>query len=176
MVSSELQLHFNGHFLVLILDNEVTVENFVTAPPLPWARLVNRAGSYRVSEGYPCLLTTEVAKREMRNWDTVHLPAIIQTLKDLGDGIHCVVFGNNAGQGFSLAENLPTQWRKEKAAIIYARSLPEISDYEALGYSAFVPRGDLVSYVREQAEAAGRPLALAFINTIQHDASNYHDP
>ena len=42
-LSDELAPSFMGCFSVLILDNEVTVENFVAAPPLPWGRLVGKS-------------------------------------------------------------------------------------------------------------------------------------
>jgi hypothetical protein len=116
-VSSELLPDFYDHYVVLILDNEVTVENFVTAPPLPWIRLTLDGGAYRVSAGYPELLTAEQAKRET-----------------------------------------------------------EIREYEAEGYRTFLPRGDLASHALEVARLQNRRPALAFINTIQHNESNYHDP
>ena len=175
-LSLELLPHFRDHFVVLILDNEVTVENFVTTPPLPWIRMTCQGGAYRVQEGYPNTLTEEQAKREMRNWDQVSLAEISRSLKNLGEGVHDVVIGNNAGQGLPLAKDLLAEWRGEKAAVIYARNLPEIEAYRAQGYKTFLTRRNLASYAAELARAAGRPLALAFINTIQHNASNYHDP
>jgi hypothetical protein len=175
-VSTELSPYFAGQYVALILDNEVTVEHFVTTPPLPWIRLVDQGDGYRVSDGYPRLLTAEEARREMRNWDLVSEPRVIQTLKNLGEEVDTVVIGNNAGQGLPLAESLPKERRGTKAAIIYARSLPEIKEYKAAGYTTFIRRAGLVSHVNGLAQAAGRPLALAFINTIQHNASNYHDP
>ena len=62
-LSAELAPSFMGCFSVLILDNEVTVENFVATPPLPWGRLVENQGSYTMAEGYPCELSLEQAER-----------------------------------------------------------------------------------------------------------------
>ena len=106
-------------FVALILDNEVTVGEFVTTPPLSWTRLVQQGGVFRVAAGYPTVLTAAQAKFEMRNWDQVSLPAISRALAELEGSVDYVVFGNNAGQGL--------------------------------------------------------PLALCFINTIQHNEFNYHD-
>ena len=49
-------------FVALILDNEVTVGEFVAAPPLSWTRLVQRNGIFEVAEGYPTVLTAAQAK------------------------------------------------------------------------------------------------------------------
>ena len=67
------QLHQakSKQFVALILDNEVTVGEFVTEPPLPWARIVQIAGSFQVAEGYPNLLTTEQGKFEIKRWARV---------------------------------------------------------------------------------------------------------
>ena len=72
-------------FVALILDNEVTVGEFVTTPPLSWTRLVQRNGIFQVAEGYPTNLTAAQAKFEMRNWDEVSLPAIMRGLEELND-------------------------------------------------------------------------------------------
>src|SRR5262249_53450455 len=112
-------------FLALILDNEVTVGEFVTSPPLPWIRLVQKDGIFQVAEGYPTTLTAAQAKYEMRNWDEVSLPAIMRGLKELDGGVDFVLFGNNAGQGFPLAQSLPPDLIAGNAAIIYANSLPQ---------------------------------------------------
>ena len=176
MVSDELSPHFSGHFVALILDNEVTVGEFVTAPPLPWIRLVDRAGAYRIGDGYPSALTAETASREGLNWDQVRPAGIIGALSDPGGGIDFVAFGNNAGQGLPLAQSLPAEWRGARAGIIFASGLPEQEVYEAAGYRTFCRRGDLLSHLTPLAEASGKPLALAFINTIQHNDSNFHVP
>ncbi len=51
-LATELARHFNNHFRVLILDNEVTVDAFATDPPLPWVRLTARDGVYRIGKGF----------------------------------------------------------------------------------------------------------------------------
>ena len=38
-------------FVALILDNEVTVGEFVTEPPLPWARIIQIGGVFPIAEG-----------------------------------------------------------------------------------------------------------------------------
>lgn len=68
------------HFTALILDNEVTVSEFVTEPPLPWARIVQVGGVFGIAAGYPKELTTALGKAEMRNWDQVSLPGINSTI------------------------------------------------------------------------------------------------
>ena len=175
-ISFELSLLFRDRYGVLIMDNEVTVGHFVAAPPFPWSRLTKGDGAYRVADGYPTPLTLQQTRSEMKTWDQVSIPGIIQTLKDLGDSTDYVVIGNNAGQGFPLASSVPQGIRETSAAIIFGESLPEIKEYENEGYRTFLKRKMLVSHLTQLAVEANRPLALAFINTIQHDASNYHDP
>jgi hypothetical protein len=171
-----LRRHSVDQYSALILDNEVTVGEFVTAPPLPWTRLVQRDGVIQVADGYPSVLTAEQAKFEMKNWDQVSLPAIMHALAELDDAVDLVLFGNNAGQGLPLARSLAQSMIGDRAAIIYARSLPEKSAYDRLGYKAYFRRSDAVARLLDLAKTAGRPLALLFINTIQHNQSNYHDP
>jgi hypothetical protein len=175
-LAAELSALRATHFVALILDNEVTVGEFVVAPPLPWARLIQRQGTFQLAEGYPTVLTTEQATREMRNWDDVSLPALVSALPALGQSADYVLIGNNAGQGVSLAQSLPPPLIGRRAAIIYADSLPQRGAYQNLGYQRFWPRRQAVARLLEPAEQATRPLALCFINTIQHDDSNYHDP
>jgi hypothetical protein len=163
-------------FLVLILDNEVTVGEFVATPPLSWTRLIQRKGVFRVAEGYPNVLTAAQAKFEMKNWDTVSLPDIMRALPDLDGSVDYVVFGNNAGQGVPLAQCLAPTLIVNHAAIIYANSLPEKSAYERLGYRVFFRRNEAVVRLLDLAKKARRPLALCFVNTIQHNQYNYHDP
>ena len=165
-----------GAFAALILDNEVTTGDFVTIPPLPWSRLTERSENYAVAEGYPSLLTAEQAKGEMRNWDTVSLPAIARGLAELDNSIGYVLIGNNAGQGFPLAQSLAPNLIGNRAAIIYGERLPQKREYEKLGYRAFIRRREAASRLLDLAEKAGQPLALFFINTIQHNELNYHDP
>lgn len=174
-MKTEFQHSFAEHFVALILDNEVTVGEFVTNPPLPWGRLVQRNGVFHIAAGYPNLLTAAQAKFEMKNWDEVSLQAIMRTLAEL-DGVGYVLFGNNAGQGLPLAQSLAPSLIAERAAIIYAQSLPEKSAYEKAGYRTFFRRSDAAARLFDFANEAGRPLALCFINTIQHNNLNYHDP
>ena len=112
----------------------------------------------------------------MRNWDEVSLPVIMRTLKELDGAVDYLLFGNNAGQGFPLAQSLPPNLIANRAAIIYANSLPEKSAYAKLGYRTFFRRSEAVVRLLELAKNVGRPLALYFINTIQHNEFNYHDP
>src|SRR4030095_12698930 len=175
-LAAELARLLPDRYLALILDNEVTVGEFVTDPPLSWTRSIHDDGAFRVASGYPNHLTEAQAKFEMRNWDAVSLPGIISALADLDTGVDYVLFGNNAGQGLPLAQNLRRNLIADHAAIIYASSLPEKKLYEPLGYRTFFRRSEAVSRLAEFARLAGRPLALCFINTIQHNELNYHDP
>jgi hypothetical protein len=174
-MKTELKRLSADRFVALILDNEVTVGEFVTSPPLPWIRLVQQSGLFQVAEGYPTVLTAAQAKFEMRNWDEVSWPAIARALAEL-DAVDYVLFGNNAGQGLPLAQSLAPKLIGDHAAVIYANSLPEKSAYESLGYRAFFRRSEAVMRLFEIAKNAGKPLALCFVNTIQHNELNYHDP
>ena len=80
-MKTELQRIFADHFVALILDNEVTVGEFATNPPLPWTRLVQQNGVFQIAKGYPNVLTGAQAKFEMKNWDEVSLPAIMRALR-----------------------------------------------------------------------------------------------
>ncbi|MGH7812138.1 MAG: hypothetical protein ACREP5_17840, partial [Candidatus Binatia bacterium] len=93
-----------------------------------------------------------------------------------GDSVDHLVIGNNAGQGLPLAQAVPQKLRVNRAAIIYASALPEQGAYERLGYRTFFPRRKTAERLLALAREAGRPLALYFINTIQHNELNYHDP
>jgi len=161
-------------YITLILDNEVTVGEFVTTPPLPWVRMIQRGGVFQIAEGYPNALTAAQAKFEMTNWDEVSLPVIKRALAEL-DGVDYVLFGNNAGQGLPLAQSLPGAI-VNRAAVIYANSLAQKSAYEKLGYRTFFRRSEAVAQLLGLAKKANRPLTLCFINTIQHNEFNYHDP
>jgi hypothetical protein len=163
-------------FVALILDNEVTVGEFVMNPPISWSRLVQSQGIFQVAEGYPTVLTAAQAKFEMKNWDEVSSPCIMRTLAELDESVDYVLFGNNAGQGLPLAQRLPPNLIARRSAIIFANNLPEINTYERLGYRTFFRRSEAASHLLELAKNAGRPLALYFINTIQHNQFNYHDP
>ena len=175
MKTERLHLPAN-QFVALILDNEVTVGEFVVNPPIPWSRLVQSQGILQVAEGYPTVLTAAQAKFEMKNWDVVSLPCIMRTLAGLDESVDYVLFGNNAGQGLPLAQSLPLNLMARRSAIIYANNLPEINTYERLGYRTFFRRSEAASHLLELAKNASRPLAFYFINTIQHNQFNYHDP
>jgi hypothetical protein len=175
-MKQELLRRLPDQFVVLILDNEVTVGEFVANPPLSWTRLVVRNGSLGIAEGYPTVLTGAQARFEMKNWDQVSLSVIRRALAEQDDTVDYFLFGNNAGQGLSLAQSLAPNSIANRAAIIYAKSLPEQSAYAKLGYRTFFRRSEAVFQVVEMAKIASRSLALYFINTIQHNESNYHDP
>ncbi len=84
-MKEELLRSLADHFIALILDNEVTVGEFVATPPLSWTRLVQRSSTFEIAEGYPNVLTAAQAKFEMTNWDQVSLPAIMRTLAEQDD-------------------------------------------------------------------------------------------
>jgi hypothetical protein len=172
----QLQQARSQQFVALILDNEVTVSEFVTEPPLPWARIVQQNGIFQIAEGYPKVLDAALGKAEMKNWDEVLLSGIIRTLAQLADSIDYVVIGNNAGQGLPMAQAVPQELRATRSGIIYASSLPEQSAYEGLGYQNFFHRYETSPRLLAAAEAQNRPLALYFMNSIQHNTMNYHDP
>ena len=171
-----LATHRADRYVALILDNEVTVGEFVTEPPLPWSRIVQQSGIFQIADGYPTTLTAAQGKFEMKNWDEVSLPGIMRTLGEIGAALDCVVIGNNAGQGVPLAQAVPQALRPDRSAIIYASSLPEQSVYEHLGYRTFFRRRETAPRLLALAKEAGRSLALYFINSIQHNELNYHDP
>lgn len=171
-----LAAHRTDRYVALILDNEVTVGEFVTAPPLPWTRIVQIDGGFQIAEGYPTKLTDAQGKFEMKNWDAVSLPGIMRTLGEIGPALDFVVIGNNAGQGLQLAQAVPQILRLAQSAAVYASSLPERSAYQRLGYQSFFPRRETVAHLLALANAAKRPLALYFMNSIQHNELNYHDP
>jgi hypothetical protein len=100
----------------------------------------------------------------------------MRALAELGNDVGYVVFGNNAGQALPLAQSLAPSLINERAAVIYARSLPEQSAYEQLGYRTFFKRSETTSRLLGLAKKAAQPLSLCFVNTIQHDQHNYHDP
>ena len=173
---TQLQQARTKQFVALILDNEVTVGEFVTEPPLPWTRLIQQNGTFQIAESYPNYLTAEQARFEMKNWDQVSLPGIMRTLSEIGDALDFVVVGNNAGQGVPLAQAVPEELRASRAGIIYAASLPEQRAYERMGYRRYFRRAETSTQLIATAQQAHRPLALYFINTIQHNNLNYHDP
>ena len=173
---TQLQQAKTEQFVALIIDNEVTVGEFVTEPPLPWTRIVQQDGIFHCAKGYPTFLTAEQGTFEMKNWDAVSLPGITRTLVLLNDAVDYVVIGNNAGQGLPLAQAVPEKSRAAQVGIIYAASLPEQSAYERVGYRSFYRRSEAAARLAALAERANRPLALYFMNSIQHNDLNYHDP
>ena len=173
---TQLQQAKTKQFVALILDNEVTVGEFVTEPPLPWTRIIQQDGIFQFAKGYPNFLTAEQGIFEMKNWDAVSLAGIIRTLAQLDDAVDYVVVGNNAGQGLPLAQAVPEKLRATQTGLIYAASLPEQSAYERLGYRSFYRRPEATARLAALAERANRPLALYFMNSIQHNDLNYHDP
>src|SRR5678816_268636 len=98
----------------------------------------------------------------------------MRTLAQLNDTVDYVVIGNNAGQGLPLAQAVPEKLRAAQAGIIYAVSLPEQSAYERLGYRSFYRRREAAARLAAPIEGANRPLALYFMNSIQHNDLNYH--
>jgi len=175
-LAANLAARRTNHYLALILDNEVTVGEFVTQPPLHWSRCVQHGGVFQVAEGYPTLLTEAQAKLEMRNWDDVSLKAIIAALPALAESVDYIIFGNNAGQGLPLAQSLPSDLIADQAAVVYAESLPQMSRYQKIGFRNFFRRSEAAERLVELATKIKRPLELLFINTIQHNETNYHDP
>ena len=173
---TQLERARSKQFVALILDNEVTVGEFAVEPPLPWARIVQLGGAVQIAEGYPKVLDAALGKAEMKNWDEVSLPGIIRTLADLADAVDYVVIGNNAGQGLPLAQAVPQGLRATRSGIIYASSLPQQSAYERLGFQDFYRRSETARRLFAAAEATGRALHLYFMNSIQHNTMNYHDP
>ena len=112
----------------------------------------------------------------MKTWDEVSFQGIVSALKELGDPVDYVLIGNNAGQGLPLAQGLPQNLIIGHAGIIYGESIPERKAYEQMGYRSFYPRAKAIANLIELAKGTGLPLALVFINTIQHNEFNYHDP
>jgi len=175
-LATQLRQARSKQFVALILDNEVTVGEFVVDPPLPWARIVQKDGVFRVADGYPKMLDAALGKAEMRNWDNVSLNGISGILAKLGNALDYIVIGNNAGQGLPLAQAVPQEMRALRSGIIYAHSLPEQTAYAQIGYQVFFRRHETSARLLATAEASNRPLALYFMNTIQHNRMNYHDP
>ena len=176
ILADDLSTRRTNYFLALILDNEVTTGEFVTKPPLHWTRFIQRNGLFQVAEGYPTLLTEAQAKLEMRNWDNVSLEAIIAALPAFAESVDYIIFGNNAGQGFPLAQSLPSSLIADQAAVVYAESLPQMSRYRQIGFRNFFRRSEATERLVDLAMKSQRPLELLFINTIQHNETNYHDP
>ena len=138
-ISDQITQLFPECFTVLILDNEVTLDAFVTEPPLKWARLINEDGQYKIPDVYPTGMTKEESDREEMNWDKVNIDLLRTTLKELDRSVDLVAIGNNASQGLPLAESIPPKIRSDNAAVIYGTSLLEQSIYQGMGYRTFAP-------------------------------------
>ena len=172
-IADQINRLFPGCFTVLILDNEVTLDAFITDPPLKWARLVNQNGQYTIPKIYPTSMTKDESDREEMNWDRVDLAVLRTNLKELDHSVDLVAIGNNASQGLPLAEDLPPTIRSDNAAVIYGTTLPEQAIYQAIGYKTFCTRDDLLKTAAQRTE---KEIALCFINTIEHNDQNYHAP
>ncbi|MGB0577183.1 MAG: hypothetical protein ACPGPC_13690 [Alphaproteobacteria bacterium] len=175
-IAEQIDQLFPDCFTVLILDNEVTLDAFITNPPLKWARLINEKGRYIIPKNYPTSMTKAESDREEMNWDKVDLDVLRTTLSDLNNSVDCVAIGNNASQGLPMAQALPPNMRPDNAAIIYGSSLPEQPIYQAMGFQTFCSRDELLKTVAPAAKNAGQEIALCFINTIEHNDQNYHTP
>jgi hypothetical protein len=51
-----------------------------------------------------------------------------------------------------------------------------MSRYQQIGFRNFFRRSEAAERLVELATKIKRPLELLFINTIQHNETNYHDP
>ena len=170
-IADEINRLFSGCFTVLILDNEVTLDAFITDPPLKWSRLINQDGQYTIPNIYPTSMTKDESDREEMNWDRVDLGLLRTNLEELDHSVDLVAIGNNASQGLPLATALPPTIRSDNAAVIYGTSLPEQSIYEGIGYKIFCTRDDLLKTAAQRTE---KEIAVCFINTIEHNNQNYH--
>ena len=172
-IADQINRLFPGYFTILILDNEVTLDAFITEPPLKRARLVNQNGQYTIPKNYPTSMTKYESDREEMNWDRVDLAVLRTNLRELDHSVDLVAIGNNASQGLPLAEDLPPTIRSDNAAVIYGTTLPEQAIYQAIGYKTFCTRDDLLKTAAQRTE---KEIALCFINTIEHNDQNYHAP
>lgn len=175
-ISDQIRQVFPECYTVLILDNEVTLDAFISDPPLKWARLINQDGAYAMPKEYPTTLTKAESDHEELNWDKVDLDVLQNALTEISNAVDLVAIGNNASQGLPLAEALPTSMRTSNAAIIYGTSLPEKPVYQGLGYHNFCARDDLLRMINATEHATGKEIALSFINTIEHNDQNYLAP
>ena len=175
-LKTEIAHRYADHFTVIILDNEVTLEAFVKTPPFIWTRLIKTEAGYIASEEYPTLLTKEESDREEMNWDEVDLNLIQLEIGELDRCDGLIAIGNNAAQGLPLAKAIPTSLRENNSIIIYGTSLPEKPEYESLGYDKFCCRADFLTYLDHLQLSPEKKIALIFINTIQHNELNYHQP
>ena len=172
-IADQINRLFPGCFTVLILDNEVTLDAFITDPPFKWSRLINQDGQYTIPNIYPTSMTKYESDREEMNWDRVDLGLLRTSLEELDHSVDLVAIGNNASQGLPLATALPPTIRSDNAAVIYGTSLPEQSIYEGIGYKIFCTRADLLKTAAQRTE---KEIAVCFINTIEHNNQNYHAP
>jgi hypothetical protein len=170
-IADQINRLFPGCFTILILDNEVTLDSFITDPPFKWARLVNKNGQYTIPRIYPTSMTKDESDREEMNWDRVDLALLRANLEELDHSLDLVAIGNNASQGLPLADALPPAIRSDNAAVIYGTSLPEQAIYQGIGYETFCTRDDLLKTAAQRTE---KEIALCFINTIEHNDQNYH--
>jgi len=118
-------------------------------------------------------MTKEESDRERMNWDKVDLDFLRTNLEELDYSVDLVAIGNNASQGLPLADSLPLAIRSDSATVIYGRSLPEHSVYQSIGFKTFCARNDLLKTASQKTE---KEIALCFINTIEHNETNYHAP
>ena len=82
-IADQINRLFPECFTVLILDNEVTLDAFITSPPLRWARFINQNGQYVIPEIYPTIMTKEESDREEMNWDRVDIGVLRINLSEL---------------------------------------------------------------------------------------------
>ena len=127
-IAEQIDQIFPGCFTILILDNEVTLDSFITDPPLKWARLINENRQYLIPKNYPTSMTKAESDREEMNWDRVDLNVLRASLSELDSSVDLVAIGNNASQGLPLAEALPTTMRADNAAIIYGTLIARTTD------------------------------------------------
>ena len=175
-IIKQINKNFSDYLTILVLDNEVTTEAFVHTPPLTWARLSTEGTGYTMPNNYPTLLTREMAEREKTNWDQVDLTLLQSEIMELKDSVGLIVIGNNAAQGLPLARAVPERLREKHSIIIYGSSLPEKSEYQKLGFRQFSPRTEFLNYLKKVPKTSEKKIALVFINTIQHNEKNYHQP
>ena len=175
-LKTEIAHRYKDQFTVIILDNEVTLDAFVKTPPLSWTRLVKTTDGYIAPKEYPTLLTKEESDREEMNWDQVDLDRIQFEIGELNFRDGLIAIGNNAAQGLPLAKAVPPSLRENNSIIIYGTSLPEKPEYKSLGFDKFCCRADPLGYLGQLQLSPEKKSALFFINTIQHNELNYHQP
>ncbi len=122
------------------------------------------------------MLNAALGKAEMRNWDEVSLHGMVRTLAELTDAVDYVVIGNNAGQGLPLAQAVPQALRATPRES-FRQQLARTERLRTVGLSEFLsPLRDFAALARGGgSDRAGR-WRLYFMNSIQHNTMNYHDP